>query len=58
MTGAAQILPDGTGSRTIEAADCSLEDGLLSLWMADMDFEVAPEITEALICGVWHGICG
>ncbi|MCR5346555.1 MAG: pyridoxal phosphate-dependent aminotransferase [Fretibacterium sp.] len=44
--------------RTIEGADYPLEDGLLPMWIADMDFEVAPEIKEALVHRAEHGVYG
>ncbi|MBQ9565189.1 MAG: pyridoxal phosphate-dependent aminotransferase [Synergistaceae bacterium] len=43
---------------TIEGADYPVGDGLLPLWVADMDFEVAPEIKEALIRRAEHGVYG
>ena len=33
-------------------------DGLLPMWIADMDFEVAPEITQALVERAKHGVFG
>ena len=38
--------------------DMPEEDGVLPMWVADMDFEVAPCITEALLKRVAHGIFG
>ena len=38
--------------------DMPEEDGVLPMWVADMDFEAAPCITEALQKRVAHGIFG
>lgn len=38
--------------------DSSDRDGVLPLWVADMDFRTAPAITKALIKRVQHGIFG
>lgn len=38
--------------------DCVTEEGVLPLWVADMDFRTAPAITEALRRRVEHGIFG
>lgn len=38
--------------------DLVREDGVLPMWVADMDFQVAPAITEALRKRVEHGIFG
>ena len=46
-----------TDPRTIEGADYPLGSPL-PLWIADMDFEAAPEITQALAERVRHGVFG
>ena len=38
--------------------DSATEEGVLPLWVADMDFQTAPAITEALRRRVEHGIFG
>ena len=43
----------GTGSLKWD-----VQDGELPMWVADMDFETAPEITEALAARCAHGIFG
>ena len=43
--------------RMIEGADYPVGDPL-PLWIADMDFEVAPEITQALVERARHGVFG
>lgn len=40
------------------AAERGKKENILPLWVADMDFKVAPEITEALEKGIRHGIYG
>lgn len=34
------------------------QEGILPLWVADMDFRTAPEITDALVAKAQHGIFG
>ena len=36
----------------------SVEEGVLPFGIADMDFELAPVIQEALIKRIEHGVCG
>lgn len=48
---------DADPKAMIEGVDYPLEE-LLPLWIADMDFEVAPEITKALADRVQHGVFG
>ena len=38
--------------------DLSEEDGVIPMWVADMDFRVAPDIAEALRARVEHGVFG
>ena len=35
-----------------------IPEGELPMWVADMDFKTAPEITEAIIKRAEHGVCG
>ena len=53
----------GTGSskwegNPAEGLDYPVGKNLLPMWVADMDFEVAPEITQALVERAKHGIFG
>ena len=41
-----------------EGADYPIGDDLLPMWIADMDFESAPEITRALVERASHGVFG
>lgn len=38
--------------------DSATDEGVLPMWVADMDFRTAPEIIEALQRRVAHGIFG
>ena len=38
--------------------DSAAAEGVLPMWVADMDFRTAPAITEALRHRGEHGICG
>lgn len=42
----------------IEGLDYKIDKDVLPMWIADMDFEVAPEITEALVNRAKHGVFG
>ena len=44
----------GTGSYKWESADADV----IPLWVADMDFETVPEVQEALVQRVAHGVYG
>jgi len=55
----AVIKRQGTGSLKYDAASLfGMPKNILPLWVADMDFETAPEITEALKSRTAHGIYG
>ena len=49
---------DADPNKTIPGVDYPVDRDVLPVWVADMDFEVAPEITEALAERVRHGIFG
>ena len=49
---------DGNPGVTAPGVTYPVDRDILPLWVADMDFEVAPEITEALQRRVKHGIFG
>ena len=40
------------------AAERGKPDGLIPLWVADMDFKTAPCVTQALVQSAEHGIFG
>ena len=40
------------------AAECGMPEDVLPLWVADMDFETVPEVQEALVQRVAHGVYG
>ena len=44
--------------RGTNALKWDIKDGELPMWVADMDFETAPEITDALMKRVSHGVFG
>ena len=49
---------DADPNKTIPGVEYPVDRDVLPVWVADMDFEVAPEITEALAERVRHGIFG
>ena len=49
---------DADPNKTIPGVEYPVDRDILPVWVADMDFEVAPEITEALAERVRHGIFG
>ncbi|MDR0883687.1 MAG: pyridoxal phosphate-dependent aminotransferase [Oscillospiraceae bacterium] len=54
-------VPDRTGTNSLKfdfAAERGRPDGLLSLWVADMDFPAPPEVLAAVEHCVRHGIFG
>lgn len=49
---------DADPAVSIEGVNYPLPKDLLPMWIADMDFEVAPDITDALLKRVQHGVFG
>ena len=49
------VCPDRQGTESVK---WDLYPGTLPMWVADMDFRVAPEIQEALQKRLDHGVCG
>ena len=50
-----QVNRRGTGSYKWDDIE---EEGVIPLWVADMDFEAAPAIREALARRIEHGVFG